>query len=105
MKLRGGFRVGQIWTGSPDQIWSTVRKFAGVSRSVFDSYYEGKNVAFALEILDVWEYAHPRSLAQLRERFPEFVAPQSYRYVKDEEVRSFRALKRLSPTNRLSIAS
>lgn len=95
MELRGGFRVGHIWSGSPDDIWSTVSKLAGVSREVFDDYYKGKNVAFALEILKVWEFTNPVSLETLRNRFPDFVVPQSFRYLKPPEQRSFRSLKRL----------
>lgn len=94
MKLRGGFRVGQVWSGSPEEIWSTVSTLAGVSKRVFDDYYEGKNVAFALEIIDVWEYVRPLSLETLRARFPGFVVPQSYRYAKPNECRSFRNLGR-----------
>ncbi|MEP4049793.1 MAG: hypothetical protein ABJN80_13200 [Luteolibacter sp.] len=92
--LRGGFRVGQVWSGSPKEIWATVSNLAGVSRKVFDDYYEGKNVAFALEIIDVWEFVNPLSLHDLRCRFPDFVVPQSYRYMKPDECRSFRHLKR-----------
>lgn len=103
-ELRGGFRVGQVWSGSPSQIWSTVRNFAGVSKRVFDNYYQGQNIAFALEILDVWEYAYPRKLEQLRTQFPGFVAPQSYRYAREEEIRSFRALKRVSLSKSQKIA-
>lgn len=103
-ELRGGFRVGQVWSGSPSQIWSTVRNFAGVSKRAFDNYYQGQNIAFALEILDVWEYAYPRNLEQLRTQFPGFVAPQSYRYARPDEVRSFRSLKRLSLSHRERIA-
>ena len=98
MELRGGFRVGQVWSGSPEEIWSTVSTLAGVSRKTFNDYYEGQNVAFALEIIDVWEYANPLSLEILRERFPGFVAPQSYRYAKPNECRSFRNLKHRLPS-------
>lgn len=95
MELRGGFRVGHIWSGTPDDIWSTVSNLAGVNRKVFDEYYKGKSVAFALEILTVWEFVNPVSLATLRNRFNDFVVPQSYRYLKPPEVRSFRNQKRL----------
>jgi len=94
MKLRGGFRVGQVWSGSPQEIWKTVSNLAGVSREVFDDYYEGKSVAFALEIIDVWEFENPLPLQEIRKRFPDFVVPQSYRYLKPNERRSFRNLKR-----------
>jgi len=98
-ELRGGFRVGQVWAGSPSQIWSTVRELAGVNKRTFDNYYSGQKIAFALEIVDVWEYAYPRSLEQLRAQFPNFVTPQSYRYARAEEVRSFRALKKMPTTS------
>lgn len=94
MELRGGFSVGQVWSGSPEEIWSTVSDLAGVTRRTFNAYYAGQNIAFALEIVDAWEYAAPLSLATLRKRFPDFVAPQSYRYAKPNECRSFRNLKR-----------
>lgn len=96
MELRGGFRIGQVWEGTPNQIWSTVRSYAGITRRGFDEYYEGQNIAYALEIVDVWQYRYPRTLSQLREQFANFIAPQSYRYAKEEEIRSFRALKRVS---------
>lgn len=93
--LRGGFRCGQVWSGSPEQIWSEVSRMAGVSRQVFDNYYQGSDVAFAIQIIDVWEYANPRSLEDLRTQFPGFVVPQSYRYAKADECRSFRNMKRI----------
>jgi len=93
--LRGGFRIGQVWAGSPDQIWDEVSRMARVSRKTFDNYYYGSNVAFAIQILDVWEYANPKSLEDLRVQFPYFVVPQSYRYMKASECRCFRNLKRI----------
>lgn len=98
MELRGGFRVGQVWSGPPEEIWSTVSTLAGVSREVFDDYYLGAERAFALEIVDVWEYAIPRSLEELRSQFPNFGVPQSYRFAKRKEVQSFRQLKKASPS-------
>lgn len=96
MELRGGFRVGEIWTGSPDEIWTTVSHAAGVSKQTFNDYYDGLNVAFALEILDVWEFANPIPLGRLRERIPAFVVPQSYRYAKPAEFRWFDSRKKIS---------
>lgn len=92
-QLRGGFRVGRVWTGSPKDIWKMVSNLAGVSRSAFDDYYEGTTVAHALEIINVWEYAKPRSLDSLRKSFDGFVVPQSYRFAKLSESRSFRRMK------------
>ena len=94
MELRGGFRVGQVWQGSPEDIWHEVSKLAKVTRQDFDTYFEGSTIAYALEIKEVWEYQKPVSLNTLRNRFPNFVVPQSWRYAKPEECRSFRNMKR-----------
>lgn len=87
--LRGGFRVGQVWQGPPEEIWDMVSNLAQVKRRDFDTYFEGSTIAYALEITDVWEYPNPASLSTLRNRFPNFVVPQSWRYAKPEECRYF----------------
>ena len=93
-QLRGGFRVGHVWHGSPKDVWDEVSELAGVDKRDFDNYYAGRTIAYALKITDVWEYANPASLHTLRNRFPHFVVPQSWRYVKPEEYRSFQKMKR-----------
>lgn len=93
-QLRGGFRVGHVWHGSPEDVWKEVSGLAGVKKSDFDKYYAGRTIAYALKITDVWEYAYPASLRTLRNRLPHFVVPQSWRYVKPEEYRSFQRMKR-----------
>lgn len=95
-QLRGGFRVGQVWSGPPEEVWRQVSKLAGVRKRDFDEYYAGRTVAYALEITDVWEYKNPASLNTLGDRFPDFVVPQSWRYVRPEEYRLFRRMKRLT---------
>ena len=84
-EMRGGFRVGQVWTGTPEYVWQFVSHLARVEKRAFDSYFSGCKVAFALEITDVWEYGQPVRLEVLRQRLGEFVVPQSWRYLRDEE--------------------
>ena len=93
MKLRGGFRVGQVWEGTPEEVWHLACGLVKVSRRDFDAYFEGSTTAYALEITEVWEYQNPVSLNTLRNRFPNFVVPQSWRYAKPEEYRSFQNMK------------
>lgn len=92
--LRGGFRVGQVWSGSPEDVWLMVSTLAGVDKWEFDAYFEGQAVAYALEIRDVWEYQRPVSLKTLRSRFENFVVPQSWRYVTTVEAQAFERLAR-----------
>lgn len=95
-QIRGGFRVGQVWSGTPKQVWRQVSRLARVDKRDFDAYYAGRTVAYALEITDVWEYKNPASLNKLWNRFPDFVVPQSWRYVRPEEYHLFRRMKRLT---------
>ena len=92
--LRGGFRVEQVWSGSPEEVWKEVEGIAHVERREFDAYYAGRTIAYALRISEVWEYDKPVHLEVLRARLSDFVVPQSWRYVKSEESRYFRTLGR-----------
>ena len=85
-EIRGGFRVERVWTGSPEDIWVEISEMAGVEKGDFDAYYNGRKIAYALEIADVWEYTRPIGLSSLRESFHDFVVPQSWRYLKPHEL-------------------
>ncbi len=94
MELRGGFRVGEVWTGTPQDIWKKVSEWAGVNKDDFDAYYAGQSIAYALEITDIWEFTNPPRLSVLRNRFDNFIVPQSWRYIKPEEHQYFRKMER-----------
>ncbi len=93
-KVRGGFRVGDVQTGTPDEIWTLVANGACIEKPDFDAYYAGRSIAYALEITEVWEYSDPVGLSKLREIFQNFVVPQSWRYVKPEEHELFLQMER-----------
>ena len=93
-ELRGGFRVGQVWEGSPDEVWNIVAELATVNRREFDAYFQGQTVAYALEVTNVWEYQSPVGLSWLRNQFGDFVVPQSWRYAKTEECETFQMMQR-----------
>ena len=92
-KLSGGFRVGRVWTGSPEHIWETVSSLAGLDKSDFDAYYSGQSIAYALEIRDVWQYTNPVKLEDLRGLFKNFVVPQSWRYLRPDEHECFQRMR------------
>ena len=93
MALRGGFRVGEVWSGAPEEIWNTVSELASVDKQDFNTYFEGQTIAYALEIKAVWEYQSPVNLNTLRSRFSNFVVPQSWRYVQPDEHRFFQEMR------------
>ena len=100
--LRGGFRVGHVWRGTPADIWNEVRHIAQIKKREFDEYYGDCSVAYALRITDVWEYNKLVNFQTLKQRISKFVVPQSWRYVRPEEYQFFKHAKRkgrLRPIN------
>ena len=81
-----------VWKGTPEEIWKQVSNLAGVNKGDFDAYYQGRTVAYALKIADVWEYSTPIELDYLRCKLGRFVVPQSWRYVRHEENNLFREM-------------
>ncbi len=98
MQLRGGFHVGEVFTGTPVEIWNKISEDAGIEKSDFDAYYAGSNLACALKITYVWEYEDPLGLNALRTEFKRFVVPQSWRYLKPDELTLFRSIRRTTST-------
>ena len=75
-------------------MWREVSQLAQVEKEDFDAYYAGRTVAYAMRMADVWEHSRPVDLEALKARFPDFVVPQSWRYVRPEEWHFFRTLRR-----------
>ena len=98
MALSGGFRVGDFWHDTPEKIWDRVSEIAYVDKQDFDAYFEGRTVAYAFEVTDVWESPKLVNLNTLRSEFPNFAVPQSWRYVRPEEYQFFLEVKRNSIT-------
>lgn len=93
MAVCGGFRIGNILRGAPDEIWEQVAHVACLDRESFDAYYADVETACALEITDVWEFESPIDLNTLRKQFGSFVAPQSWRYANDDEREEFHRVR------------
>lgn len=81
----GGFRIGEIWSGRPDEMWTKVGSWACLIREDFEDYYRDASRAYALEITDVWMYESAIGLSKLRSLFGVFAVPQSWRYLRENE--------------------
>ena len=80
MELRGGFRVGEVWEGTPQDIWKKVSKWAAVNKDDFDAYYAGQSIALCpgdSPMPHFWEFTNPPGLSVLRNQFDNFIVPQS----------------------------
>ena len=77
-KIVGGFQIAQIHSMEPRALWRYTKQYAGVDRSFFESYFEGRKVGYALEVGDYWEYSPP---LDLEEAFGLAHPPQSFYYL------------------------
>ncbi|MBN8628930.1 MAG: hypothetical protein J0M17_25945 [Planctomycetes bacterium] len=66
---------------SPNLLWRKVHELAGVSRSEYDAYFRGCDLATAIQIADVTEFRDAVSLEVLREIWCGFHPPQGFRYL------------------------
>lgn len=76
-RIVGEFKIKSIITDTPENLWEETKEYSGITRLFFDSYFEGKRIAYALKIEDVVKYSeaiHPNII------FDHFTAPQSFVY-------------------------
>jgi len=74
-------RIGRILSDTPTAIWRSVGDFTGVSRVVFDDYFEGAKYAVALCLEAVTALAGEISLQELRDRDHHFHPPQTWHFL------------------------
>lgn len=80
-RLVGEIDVDKVLCDTPEQIWNLTRCEAGVSKSFYSQYFEGKSVAYAIKIKRFRPYAKP---IKLNDRYPGLTPPQSFCYVEGD---------------------
>lgn len=79
-KLVAHFSIGDIITGTPEELWSQLSQESGLSSIEFFEYFNGCKKGYAIEIRDLVEFDQPINPWDMD---PSFVAPQSFRYCTD----------------------
>ncbi|MEI9412920.1 hypothetical protein [Mesorhizobium salmacidum] len=77
-QLVAEFEIAEILEDNPEQLWERTYQASGISKEYFDTYFKGRDKAYALRIgaLTIFETPiEPQSLID------NFTAPQSYRYI------------------------
>jgi predicted transcriptional regulator len=73
--------VEAVLSDAPYKLWKKVSKHAGISKSRFDSYYDGHENAFGIVCSEPKSMKQPIGLDELRQRWRNFTPPQSYKYI------------------------
>lgn len=77
--LFGIAEIGQVHRQAPSEIWEIFSDRACIQRRDFDSYFEGLDYGYAIELKHARRLRRPLGLTELRDRF-RFEPPQSFLY-------------------------
>lgn len=80
-KIVGEFTIDSIINESPKKIWNMTSSYSGISRDSFLNYFSGRSDGFAIKIKNFVEYEKPINPREIDDHF---VAPQSYKYINNE---------------------
>jgi predicted transcriptional regulator len=79
--LMGRIEVQKVISNTPQKLWKKVGDKSGVSKKVFDSYYEGASLGFGILVTNPIKLKRPIHLDTLRRSMKGFRPPQNYYYV------------------------
>lgn len=74
-KVIGEFQPVDVVIGSPGDVWKETKEFSGITKILFDEYYKGRKIAYAIVIQNFVKYDCQVNLPKGMH------APQSYCYV------------------------
>lgn len=77
-KVVGEFEVGGLLSDDPESLWASTKKHSGITKQFFMSYFENREMAFAIKVANPIRYDEPRPLSDLVGSSP---APQSFMYL------------------------
>lgn len=72
--------------------WKQIENQAGISSQEFKTYYQGATLVVGIFLTNVQIFEVPIHLDQLRQKIPQLKPPQSYRYVKENEMKIINSL-------------
>lgn len=77
-RIIGEFTIKHIHQDSPESIWSKTKKYSGIDEVFFNEYYNGRELAVAIEVDKTSLYKEP---INPKEEYENFTAPQSFMYI------------------------
>ena len=77
-RIIGEFSIKHIHKDSPESIWNKTKRFSGIDEIFFNEYYEGRELAVAIEVDNPILYNEP---INPKEEYVNFTAPQSFMYL------------------------
>ena len=76
-KIVAEVEILNILMMSPLDLWNVTKEESGITKGFFDSYFKGRDIAYAYELGSIKVYDKPRELSEYGLK----CAPQSFAYV------------------------
>lgn len=77
-RVVGRFTIEDIYEDAPGKLWAKTKTHAGVTKVVFDTYFQDRIKAFAIKVSDPVRFLQPQPLAKyVQSNTP----PQSFCYI------------------------
>lgn len=89
-KVIGYAEVKDVYRNTVSQVWEYTSDFAGISRQDYEEYFKGCQDAYAIELGDTKKFVRPFDLVEINE---DYVAPQSFSYITNNEFHRLRRRK------------
>ena len=78
-RIVGTFTILKVITGHPSELWRKYWQYAGIDEEEFFRYFGSCKKGFCIEIGEPQMFKQPLDPHEI---IPDFVPPQSYRYLK-----------------------
>ena len=76
--------IDSVISMSPEKLWEAVKEKAGIAKDAFEEYFSGKQEGVGICLKNINMLSAPQPLSVIAE---DFCAPQSYRYISEEQFR------------------
>ncbi len=77
-KIVGEFDIEEVLEDNPKKLWDKTKKYSGISKEFYDSYFIDRDKAYAIKIKSLNKYNEPICPYTTYEKF---TAPQSFKYL------------------------
>lgn len=76
-RVVGEFEIEDLLSGDVNIIWEKTKNFSGITKAFYDSYFQKRTTANAIQIGHLTKYEKPKSLSDFNIK----QAPQSFCYI------------------------
>jgi predicted transcriptional regulator len=86
-------KIKNLIDTSPENMWKSNADKLGINKDAYDKYYADSNRAIGIEISSICKFKIGFLLSEIKELFPKFSPPQTYRYISNiQALRIYKAM-------------